>query len=57
MSCLLPFSETHSLHKDEYKQGFHPGPDITLSWRILGLQLYQYNKAKNKEILNLNQCS
>lgn len=57
LSCLLPLSETYLLDKDEYKQDFCPGPDITPSWRILGLQLYQYNKAKNKEILNLNQCS
>lgn len=57
LSCLLPLSETYLLDKDEYKQDFCPGPDITPSWRILGLQLYQYNEAKNKEILNLNQCS
>lgn len=34
LSCLLPLSETYSLDKDEYKQDFCPGPDITPSWRI-----------------------
>lgn len=37
MSCLLPFSESRSLYKDEHKQGFHPRPDIALSQGILGL--------------------